>query len=263
MQNILEKITSELELASREKNVRILYACESGSRAWGFASPDSDYDVRFIYAHPAQWYLSIFQKRDVIEKPITDELDLGGWDIRKSLFLLAGSNAPLIEWLHSPVVYMQEDEFLNTMRALARKCFRARNVCHHYYSMAEKLWRQIDPGTGIRLKTLLYVLRALLCVDWIIREASIPPVVMSEMLQKYYSDTEFLASVTYLTELKSGLAEKELLSWSRHEAYLEPVRSKMLELFSNMPEAFPLNNNSVEEDEITDALREFIRIEGE
>ncbi len=75
-----------------QENVRIVYACESGSRAWGFPSSDSDYDVRFIYLHPLEWYLSIEKRRDVIERPITGVLDVNGWDLRKALQLFRKSN---------------------------------------------------------------------------------------------------------------------------------------------------------------------------
>jgi hypothetical protein len=108
--------------ARSANNVRVLLAVESGSRAWGFASTDSDYDVRFIYAHPADWYLSIDlnteAKRDVIEQPIVDDLDLNGWDLRKALQLLAKSNPPLLEWLNSPIVY-RESSFATELRELS------------------------------------------------------------------------------------------------------------------------------------------------
>jgi len=258
--NIMEeKILSELERLAREKDVRVLYACESGSRAWGFPSPDSDYDVRFLYAHPEEWYLGVYEKRDVIEKPITDELDLGGWDIKKSLGLLAGSNAPLIEWLHSPVVYFQDDIVLEKMRTLAKKCFRVRNVCYHYYVMADKLWQKIEPESGIKLKTLFYVLRALLCVEWIIREESIPPVAMSEIVNKFYLDSDFANSVSFLTKLKSGLNEKDLISATEHKDHFGMVRMRVLELFSMMPDSFPENRNDANNDEIDRTLIEILR----
>src|SRR5437879_13444130 len=98
------QISDELLAIEERERVRILYACESGSRAWGFPSADSDYDVRFIYVHRPEWYLSVFEKRDVIERPLKDCLDLSGWDIKKALQLLRKSNAPLLEWLGSPIV---------------------------------------------------------------------------------------------------------------------------------------------------------------
>ena len=101
------EVARRLRQIEAEEGVRIFYACESGSRAWGFPSKDSDYDVRFLYAHPRPWYLSIDveRKRDVIERPITDEIDLGGWDLRKALQLFRKSNPPLLEWLQAPIIY--------------------------------------------------------------------------------------------------------------------------------------------------------------
>jgi predicted nucleotidyltransferase len=101
--------------------VRVLYACESGSRGWGSASPDSDYDVRFIYVHPLSWYLRVNPARDVIEVPISDELDICGWELRKALGLLKKGNATLIEWLDSPVVYKTHTDFLPALREAARR----------------------------------------------------------------------------------------------------------------------------------------------
>lgn len=100
-QEMNSTIQQELERIEREEGVLILYACESGSRAWGFPSTDSDYDVRFIYIRPVEWYLSIFDKRDVIERPISDRLDMSGWDL-KSAGAFRKSNPPLLEWLESP-----------------------------------------------------------------------------------------------------------------------------------------------------------------
>jgi uncharacterized protein len=103
--DIRSDILDRLLAIEAEHGVRALYACESGSRGWGFASPDSDYDVRFIYVHPLPWYLRVSAQRDVIEVPISDELDINGWELRKALSLLKKGNATLIEWLDSPVVY--------------------------------------------------------------------------------------------------------------------------------------------------------------
>ena len=92
---ICRRIVNRLEEIERSESVRILLAVESGSRAWGFPSPDSDYDVRFLYARPRDWYLSIDARRDVIECPIEDVLDINGWDIRKALHLLLKANPVL------------------------------------------------------------------------------------------------------------------------------------------------------------------------
>lgn len=108
-QVVKEEILSRIEKAEKEHGVRVLYAVESGSRAWGFESPNSDYDIRFIYAHPKDWYVAVDleDKRDVIEYPIVDEIDINGWDIRKALKLFSKSNPAFVEWLQSPIVYIE------------------------------------------------------------------------------------------------------------------------------------------------------------
>ena len=96
--------------------MRVLLAVESGSRAWGFASPNSDYDARFIYSSAPDWYLSIDleDKHDVIEYPIVDEIDLNGWDVRKALRLFARSNPAFVEWIQSPTIYLERGGFADS-----------------------------------------------------------------------------------------------------------------------------------------------------
>ena len=126
-----DKIQNKLKQIELEKGVEILYAVESGSRAWGFASPDSDYDIRFIYKHDLDYYLSLWEQTDVIEFMTEDDLDGSGWDLRKTVKLLAKSNAPLLEWIYSPVVYYENEAFMNQMRALAKDCFFFFFCLHH------------------------------------------------------------------------------------------------------------------------------------
>jgi predicted nucleotidyltransferase len=136
-------------------NVRVLYACESGSRGWGFASPDSDYDVRFLYVHRPEWYLRVEAQRDVIELPIDDELDVCGWEWRKALGLLKGANPTLIEWLDSPVVYQEDETVVAELRALIPAWFSPLRARWHYYSMARKTSVDIYRGNGSAEKVLL------------------------------------------------------------------------------------------------------------
>ena len=116
-----ERVRQHLKKVEQDYGVRVLYACESGSRGWGFASPDSDYDVRFLYVHPPEWYLQVETPRDVIELPIDDELDVSGWEWRKALGLLKSANPTLIEWLDSPVVYQQDEAVVSGLSALVPK----------------------------------------------------------------------------------------------------------------------------------------------
>src|SRR5258708_28268733 len=139
-----ETILSELDEIQRTEKARIVYACESGSRAWGFPSADSDYDVRFIYVRPRDWYLSIDLERraDVSELLINDELDVSGWDIRKALQLLRKSNPPLLEWLTSPIVYREVSEIADRLRALASEVYSPIACGHHYLHMAQGNYRE-------------------------------------------------------------------------------------------------------------------------
>ncbi len=177
-----ERILQQLSSIERQEAVRIFYACESGSRAWGFASPDSDYDVRFLYARPLDWYFSITEGRDVIERPEDELLDIGGWDIRKALRLLRKSNAPLLEWIGSPVCYRSDDASLALFRGLADRSFLPESSFRHYLAMANNSLEAMGSGTEVRTKAYLYATRTLLCCLWIERTGSRPPVQVSELI---------------------------------------------------------------------------------
>jgi hypothetical protein len=167
-----------------EHGVRILYACEAGSRAWGFASPDSDYDVRFIYARPASAYLQLVPPRDVIELPIVDDLDFAGWDIFKSCRLLRKSNPPLLEHLGSPIVYHQDSAFVSALQAQGRQWFSKRACCEHYLSMAKSVHRAYVAGRELVVrKKYLYVLRPIVCVRWLLEQGTFPPTRFADAIQ--------------------------------------------------------------------------------
>ena len=168
-------ILENLARIEQEHNVRILYAVESGSRAWGFASQDSDFDVRFIYIHPVEWYLSICDKRDVIECPISGDLDISGWDLRKALGLFRKSNPPLLEWLGSPMVYLDNDGLADRMRELMRNSFSPQSCLHHYLHMAKGNFKEYLKADTVRVKKYFYVLRPVLACIWIEKHNSMPP----------------------------------------------------------------------------------------
>ena len=149
---IRKEIDATLVRIEAEHEVRVLFACESGSRGWGFASPDSDYDVRFIYVHKPQWYLTVFPGRDVIELPVNEIYDVSGWDLRKALGLLRNGNATLVEWLSSPVIYRAESDFLQAVRAAALEVDRPERAFHHYLHMARKNYREHLQGEVVKLK---------------------------------------------------------------------------------------------------------------
>lgn len=176
-----KRILDKLKQIELEKGVKILFAVESGSRAWGFSSPDSDYDIRFIYKHEPDYYLSLWEKPDVIEFMTEDDLDGSGWDLRKAVKLLAKSNAPLLEWLYSPVVYYEEEAFVNTMQELASDCFSPIATLHHYLGTT-KNFMDVCEQDQVKLKSYFYALRTALAGKWIIENNSFPPVDFMELL---------------------------------------------------------------------------------
>ncbi|MDQ6422918.1 nucleotidyltransferase domain-containing protein [Paenibacillus sp. LHD-117] len=181
-------IKEELDRLEREENVRILYACESGSRAWGFPSKDSDYDVRFLYIRPREWYLSIFDKKDVIERPISESLDISGWDLRKALKLFRKSNPPLLEWLQSPIRYSEYSSVAEQIRGMSPLAFSPKSCMHHYLNMARGNYRDYLQGDFVRLKKYFYVLRPVLACEWILRYGELPPMEFQTLVQRLVPD---------------------------------------------------------------------------
>ncbi len=177
-----KKILKKLKEIERDYSVKILYAIESGSRAWGFQSENSDYDVRFIYLHELEWYLKIRPEKDSIEIPIVDELDFVGWDLRKSLGLLYKSNPVLFEWLHSPIVYVDSDGFGDSFRVLGDEYFSVLAASHHYLSMAKNNYKAYLKKDKVRLKKYFYALRPILVCEWIERFGEAPPMEFKRLL---------------------------------------------------------------------------------
>lgn len=206
---IRANIEARLCAIEADEGLRILYACESGSRGWGFASPDSDYDVRFLYVHPLPWYLQVSTRRDVIELPISDELDINGWELRKALGLLKKGNATLIEWLDSPVVYRADADFLSTMRGAARQTHRAERSFHHYIHMARRNYREYLRGEVVRLKKYFYVLRPLLATLWIEQGRGVAPMRFQELVDGIVTDPALRSAIEGLLAIKRAATEAD------------------------------------------------------
>ncbi len=165
---VRQRIMAELDTIEREQGIRILFAVESGSRAWRFPSRDSNYDVRFVYLQPAESYLTVTPRRDVIELPIDDLLDIGGWDLRKALQLLVRSNAVLLEWLTSPVRYRDGGAEPARLLELARTTADLTALAYHYEHLARHGFAEIETsGDSIRHKTYCYALRSALTLMWL------------------------------------------------------------------------------------------------
>jgi predicted nucleotidyltransferase len=190
--------------------VRILYACESGSRAWGFASPDSDFDIRFIFAKPEHAYVSVADGLESIDLPLEGLLDAGGWDVRKAARLLGKSNGALVEWLHSPVVYRETPDFRQRWRAVAREVFSPRAAVDHYRGLGKQMVLGKLNAEAVRAKDYLYALRALLAARWIAHGRGIPPVPFADLLPS--APAEVMAAIPALLTHKAHTGEGELMA---------------------------------------------------
>jgi len=199
---VVSRISSALDEIERDEDVRIVYACESGSRAWGFESADSDYDVRFLYVRPASWYLSIERKRDVIERPIDDALDLSGWDVPKALGLFRKSNPPLLEWLQSPIVYREVGHCASRMRELMAEYYSPISCMYHYLHMARGNNREFLQGETVRTKKYFYVLRPVLACLWIERGLGAVPTEFGRLVEEIVEDDALKSAITDLMDQK-------------------------------------------------------------
>ena len=211
-------ISGQLNTVEQEHNVRVIIAIESGSRAWGFPSENSDYDVRFVYARPVDSYLSVKPFRDTIETPLIDDpelgvpLDLGGWDIRKALQLAIKSNAVLIEWLRSPVRYMENTAASEKLLRFAESCVNLNNLVYHYNRLARNSWDRIEEReSNPELKLYCYALRPALALEWVKKSGDIPPMDMHSLCSDSSLDEKLLGEIKKLLVLKSGSNEEDIV----------------------------------------------------
>jgi len=246
MKNTIIKQLREIEAAQK---IKIVYACESGSRAWGFSSVDSDFDVRFIYVHPQKWYLAIEKQRDVIEYPIQGQLDINGWDLQKALVLFRKSNPPLMEWLGSPMVYLEEYSIAEQMRGLAQEYFSPVASRYHYLHMAQGNYRDYLKGKNVWRKKYFYVLRPILAVQWLERKYGVVPTEFEALVAKLVTEPQLKQAIDALITAKrkgaeldygprieviSQFIEKELARFEHleveHEKQVAPLK-KLNDLF--------------------------------
>ena len=206
---IIKEINQKLDEIEKKENIKILLAVESGSRAWGFASPDSDYDVRFIYVRDNKDYLRINEIRDVIEWQLDDTLDINGWDIKKTLILLKKSNPTIFEWWNSPIIYRKNENFLDFSKYL-ESYFSSKKLLFHYLNMVRGTYKENFKGSEVKLKKYFYVLRPILAAKWILNKKSIPPIEFLKLL-KEERDTGVKLEIEKILEkkLKSSELQKE------------------------------------------------------
>lgn len=209
--SIRGEILSRLERTQEKYDVKILMAIESGSRAWGFASPNSDYDVRFIYANKPDWYVAVDleDKRDVIEYPIVDDIDLNGWDVRKALKLFWKSNPAFVEWIQSPISYIDDGCFRNEALKLLPEIYSPEKGIYHYRSMAKTNYRGYLREDMVPLKKYFYVLRPLFSIQWLECYGTAAPIEFDKVLS-LITDNELLDTIHSLVERKKRSEEKML-----------------------------------------------------
>lgn len=232
---IVNYIHQALDEVESVESIAVLLAVESGSRAWGFASVNSDYDVRFLYTHRPEWYLSICleERPDVIERPLRENIDLSGWDIRKALKLFRKSNPPLLEWLQSPIVYRERFSLAARLRALLPAFYSPRASFFHYLHMAKGNLREYLQGDVVWRKKYFYVLRPLLAMRWIDRGLGPVPMEFSKLVEATVPDPALRRAIDDLLsakrtgdELDRGPRIPALSDFIEHEwAHLEETAS--------------------------------------
>lgn len=236
---ITETIKNRIGQIEKEQEVEIFYAIESGSRAWGFESSDSDYDVRFIYKHKRGWYINVLPKTDTIEYPIVDEFDYSGWDIRKALFLLNKSNPVLFEWLQSPIVYKKDDKLYRLLKEVANHYFSPIATVYHYLHMAKGNYRTYLQKEIVKVKKYFYVLRPILACKWVETKKEPPPMEFERLLKEQEIEKDLVNEIEELLKRKkSGI-----------ELGLEPKRKRInlfieknIDYFENKTKIFEPKN---------------------
>lgn len=248
MEEKIKKYLSDLE---QEKGIEILMACETGSRAWGFPSPDSDYDVRIIYKHEKDWYLSLAEEKDTIELFLeNNEIDISGWDLRKSLRLLWKSNASLLERIQSPIIYKADKDFLADIQIIAPKMYSRIATIHHYLSMAKKNFDEIVNTQEYKLKRFFYALRASVACLWILEKEDLPPIEFRKMLNGLDLADNLKTRIGKLIKLKSTVSESYL---HKGEHDLLEFMKRSIERAENESKSLPASKGQMKE------LNEFFR----
>jgi predicted nucleotidyltransferase len=248
-------ILESLAMLEHERGIRVLLAAESGSRAWGFASPDSDFDVRFVYAHPRDWYLRVFEGRDVIERMLPGDLDLSGWDLRKALRLYTRCNVALYEWLGSPIIYREDAAFTGRLRELLPHYFQPAAALHHYLGTARTTFNDHLGGETVRLKKVFYFLRPILACRWIEHTASQPPTAFAELVAADWVSAQERATIDDLQRRKLLASEGDTEALA---ADLKHWMQQQLDYFTRIGPTLA-RKREVDNGELDEVMRRFCR----
>lgn len=206
-----DRIQEYLSQIEKDKGIKILWACETGSRAWGFASTDSDFDVRMIYVHKMDWYLELTHSKDSLEMMYdNNDIDITGWELKKALQLLMKSNASMLERIQSSIVYRSDEKFIEELRKLAHTFYSKVATMHHYLSMAKKFQNDLHTQKEFRLKKFFYLLRSTLVCKWIIEKQIMPPIDFNLIYTDLNLKPNLIERIDELIELKSTITESYL-----------------------------------------------------
>lgn len=245
---VVAEIDARLASVERAENAKIGFAIESGSRAWGFPSPDSDYDCRFVYVRPRDDYLALFPHRDVIETPVTPVFDVNGWDLHKALRLLLNGNAVIIEWLTSPIVYRADPQFRSEFLTLANEIADRQRIAQHYIHLARGiLSKYLKDSDGIPLKKIFYVLRPVTALRWLRlnQDAAVAPMNFQQLCDGCNLGQELKDTIDELVQKKSvsrelgqgsmpaiirDFIDTGLEEADRHFAQHDPIPARSIEL---------------------------------
>lgn len=233
--SIEELVGRKLKEIEERENIRVLHAAESGSRAWGIASPDSDYDVRFVYVRPMDFYLKLQDKKDFIDWELNQVLDINGWDITKALQHFYKSNATLYEWGNSPIIYKTTPQWEKIMK-LAEEYFSGKSAMYHYYGTARKNYEAYLMEDMVKYKKYFYVLRPILACKWI-EKKKCPPPVLFQTLAEEILEKEMKPAVDRLVEAKLQMTESEKRGKIQElNDYIQENLEYYQALLSEMPE---------------------------
>lgn len=252
----VERIQARLDGVESDHGIRVLWAVESGSRAWGFPSPDSDYDCRFFYVRRHDDYLSPWRPRDVIETPLDDVLDVNGWDLIKAIRLAARSNATVLEWLRSPLIYRGQPAFAEELPNVCRDVVDHESIRRHYFHVGRAHWNRSGAAEGgvVSLKKLFYAIRPAAALHWTRTLGSpVPPMNLSALLDEAPPAEDVVDAITTLVRAKA--ATREL----GEGITPEPIRRFVLHEFGLVAETGAKHLGSEIRDRASAAFTELLR----
>jgi predicted nucleotidyltransferase len=207
---VVSEIDQELTAVALDHGVTVPIAIESGSRAWGFPSPDSDYDCRFVFVRPLEHYLSPWPARDVIESAPRGLLDVNGWDLQKAIHLLVKGNAVILEWMRSPIVYQGDQDFVSAFLVLADDVAHRGLIASHYLHVGQAQWeRFVQDERAVPLKRLFYSLRPAMALRWLRQhpDSVVPPMSLQDLVAQTELPGDAAAAIDSLVALKAVTRE--------------------------------------------------------